>query len=117
MNTHPTHDKTPFIMPLTSGAATLMICEAEQMRMPMVDSIIAHKYSVHSLLNVMKTMGNMPTAFHIEAPRKHATRKRSPELSVLVSSMLFVSTRRRSGSITFDGPIATRAGREGEDWA
>lgn len=43
MKTQPTHDMTPFIIVLTCGVATLMICEAEQMRIPMVDNIIAQK--------------------------------------------------------------------------
>lgn len=55
-------------------------------------------------------MGNIPTAFHIEAPRKQATRKRSPEDISLESTMLLVSTRLTSDSIAVDGPIAAAGG-------
>lgn len=55
-------------------------------------------------------MGNIPTAFHIAAPRKHATRKRSPEDICLVSTILLVSTRLRSDSIAAVDPIAAGAG-------
>lgn len=43
MNTQPIQEMMPLIIALTWGVPTLMICEAEQIRMPMVDNIIAQK--------------------------------------------------------------------------